>query len=283
MILLSKIANIFEELAKRHRLLPWLIVYALLLPLPFFLASLFNEYLIDLVNRICLFILLAVGLNIVKGFCGQVTVGHIGLYAIGAVTSAVLSLEPGGFGGALGFGWPVWLAIPTAVVVTAFAGLIIGLPSVRLEGAYLALATLGLGESVRIFIAVTPALGSSTGLMMIPAPSIGSFTIDSFTSYYYLVMTAAIIGIYFSFSILRSATGRAFQAIREDTIAASVNGINVVQYKLLAFVLSAVYAGLAGALFAHMPPGYLHHNNFTVIEMVEVLLLVVLGGIVSVW
>ena len=157
------------------------------------------------------------------------------------------------------------------------------LPSVRLEGAYLALATLGLGESVRIFIAVTPALGSSTGLMMIPAPSIGSFTIDSFTSYYYLVMTAAIIGIYFSFSILRSATGRAFQAIREDTIAASVNGINVVQYKLLAFVLSAVYAGLAGALFAHMPPGYLHHNNFTVIEMVTLLLMVVLGGIGNVW
>jgi branched-chain amino acid transport system permease protein len=170
-----------------------------------------------------------------------------------------------------------------AVLVTAFAGLIIGLPSVRLEGAYLALATLGLGESVRIFIAVTPALGSSTGLMMIPAPSIGSFVFDSFTSYYYLVMTAALAGIYFSFSILHSATGRAFQAIREDTIAASVNGINVVKYKLLAFVLSAIYAGLAGALFAHMPPGYLHHNNFTVIEMVTLLLMVVLGGIGNVW
>ena len=118
---------------------------------------------------------------------------------------------------------------------------------------------------------------------MIPAPSIGSFVFDSFTSYYYLVMTAAIVGIYFSFSILRSATGRAFQAIREDTIAASVNGINVVKYKLLAFVLSAIYAGLAGALFAHMPPGYLHHNNFTVIEMVTLLLMVVLGGIGNVW
>ena len=283
MIVLSKLADLFEDLAKRHRLLPWLIAYVLLLPLPFVLAGLFNEYLIDLVNRICLFILLAVGLNIVKGFCGQVTVGHIGLYAIGAVTSAVLSLEPGGFGGALGFGWPVWLSIPTAVLVTAFAGLIIGLPSVRLQGAYLALATLGLGESVRIFIAVTPALGSSTGLMMIPAPSVGSFTLDSFTSYYYIVMTAALFGIYFSFSILRSATGRAFQAIREDTTAAAVNGINVIQYKLLAFVFSAVYAGLAGALFAHMQPGYLHHNNFTVIEMVTLLLMVVLGGIGNVW
>jgi branched-chain amino acid transport system permease protein len=119
--------------------------------------------------------------------------------------------------------------------------------------------------------------------MMIPSPSIGSFVFDDFASYYYLVMTAAVLGIYFSFSILRSATGRAFQAVREDTIAASVNGINVVKYKLLAFVLSAVYAGLAGALFAHMPPGYLHHNNFTVIEMVTLLLMVVLGGIGNVW
>ncbi|MEC8342758.1 MAG: branched-chain amino acid ABC transporter permease, partial [SAR324 cluster bacterium] len=102
-------------------------------------------------------------------------------------------------------------------------------------------------------------------------------------SYYYLVMTCAIIGIYLSFAILRSSTGRAFQAIREDAIAASVAGINVPFYKLLAFVISALYAGLAGALFAHMPPGYLHHNNFTIIEMVTLLLMVVLGGIGNIW
>lgn len=270
-------------LSRVHRLLPWLLAYILLLPLPFVLTAVASEYFIDLANRACLFILLAVGLNIVKGFCGQVTVGHIGLYAIGAVTSAVLALPPDSFGETLGFGLSVWLAIPVAVMVTAFAGIIVGLPSVRLEGAYLALATLGLGESVRIMIAVTPALGSSTGIMLIPPPVIGDFVFDSFTRYYYLVMTAAIIGIYFSFSILRSATGRAFQAVREDAIAASVNGINVAKYKLLAFVLSAIYAGVAGALFAHMPPGYLHHNNFTIIEMVTLLLMVVLGGIGNVW
>lgn len=280
---LQAIHDAGTSLSKRHRLLPWLLAYIALLPLPFILAALFNQYLIDLANRACLFVLLAVGLNIVKGFCGQVTVGHIGLYAIGAVTSAVLALEPGSFGDTWGFGLPVWMAIPLAVLVTAFAGLIIGLPSVRLEGAYLALATLGLGESVRIMIAVTPQLGASTGLMLIPQPHIGTMAIDSFTEYYYLVMTAAIVGIYFSFSILRSATGRAFQAIREDTVAASVNGINVTKYKLLAFMLSAVYAGLAGALFAHMPPGFLHHNNFTIIEMVTLLLMVVLGGIGNVW
>jgi branched-chain amino acid transport system permease protein len=96
-------------------------------------------------------------------------------------------------------------------------------------------------------------------------------------------MTCAIIGIYLSFAILRSSTGRAFQAIREDAIAASVAGINVPFYKLLAVVISALYAGLAGALFAHMPPGYLHHNNFTIIEMVTLLLMVVLGGIGNIW
>ena len=132
-------------------------------------------------------------------------------------------------------------------------------------------------------IAVTPLFGSSTGLLSIPEPTIGNFVFDNYTKYYYLVMTFAMIGIYLSFSILRSATGRAFMAVREDTIAAAVHGINVAKYKLLAFVISALYAGAAGGLFAHMPPGYIHHNNFTIIEMVTLLLMVVLGGIGHIW
>ena len=272
--LLTRINNSISALTRVHRLLPWLLAYLLLLPLPILLEFGISDYYIDLANRACLFILLCVGLNIVKGFCGQVTVGHIGLYAIGAVSSALLSLN---------YGLSFWVSAPFAVLITGFAGIIVGLPSVRLEGAYLALATLGLGESVRIMIAVTPALGSSTGIMLIPAPAIGDFVFDSFERYYYLVMTAAVVGIYLSFAILRSATGRAFQAIREDPIAASVVGINVTMYKLLAFVISALYAGLGGALFAHMPPGYIHHNNFTIIEMITLLLMVVLGGIGNIW
>lgn len=272
--LLTRINNSISALTRVHRLLPWLLAYLLLLPLPKLLEFGISDYYIDLANRACLFILLCVGLNIVKGFCGQVTVGHIGLYAIGAVSSALLSLN---------YGLSFWVSAPFAVLITGFAGIIVGLPSVRLEGAYLALATLGLGESVRIMIAVTPALGSSTGIMLIPAPAIGDFVFDSFERYYYLVMTVALLGIYLSFAILRSATGRAFQAIREDPIAASVVGINVKMYKLLAFVISALYAGLGGALFAHMPPGYIHHNNFTIIEMITLLLMVVLGGIGNIW
>jgi len=272
--LLARINYSISALTRVHRLLPWLIAYLLLLPLPKLLEFSINDYYIDLANRACLFILLCVGLNIVKGFCGQVTVGHIGLYAIGAVSSALLALN---------YGLSFWVSAPLAMLIAGFAGIIVGLPSVRLEGAYLALATLGLGESVRIMIAVTPALGSSTGIMLIPAPAIGDFVFDSFERYYYLVMTVAVLGIYLSFAILRSATGRAFQAIREDPIAASVIGINVTMYKLLAFVISALYAGLGGALFAHMPPGYIHHNNFTIIEMITLLLMVVLGGIGNIW
>ena len=272
--LLARINYSISALTRVHRLLPWLLAYLLLLPLPKLLEFSINDYYIDLANRACLFILLCVGLNIVKGFCGQVTVGHIGLYAIGAVSSALLALN---------YGLSFWVSAPLAMLIAGFAGIIVGLPSVRLEGAYLALATLGLGESVRIMIAVTPALGSSTGIMLIPAPVIGDFVFDSFERYYYLVMTVALLGIYLSFAILRSATGRAFQAIREDPIAASVVGINVTMYKLLAFVISALYAGLGGALFAHMPPGYIHHNNFTIIEMITLLLMVVLGGIGNIW
>jgi len=272
--LLARINNSISALTRVHRLLPWLLAYLVLLPLPKLLEFSISDYYIDLANRACLFILLCVGLNIVKGFCGQVTVGHIGLYAIGAVSSALLALN---------YGLSFWVSAPLAMLITGFAGIIVGLPSVRLEGAYLALATLGLGESVRIMIAVTPALGSSTGIMLIPAPVIGDFVFDSFERYYYLVMTVALLGIYLSFAILRSATGRAFQAIREDPIAASVVGINVTMYKLLAFVISALYAGLGGALFAHMPPGYIHHNNFTIIEMITLLLMVVLGGIGNIW
>lgn len=271
---LERISAAIDRLSAIHRMVPWLLAFVVLLPLPYILAAVFNEYYIYLANRICVFILLCVGLNIVKGFCGQVTIGHVGLYAIGAVSSALISLH---------FGWSFWLAMPIGILFAGLAGLIVGLPSVRLEGAYLALATLGLGESVRIMIAVTPLFGSSTGLLSIPPPEIGDFVFDTFTKYYYLVMPAAMIGIYFSFSILRSATGRAFMAVREDTIAAGVHGINVTKYKLLAFVISAFYAGAAGALFAHMQPGYLHHNNFTIIEMVTLLLMVVLGGIGHVW
>ena len=250
---------------------PWLIGFAAMIPLPWLAVNDYQRFLLDL---ILINVILAVGLNIVKGFAGQVTVGHVALMAIGAYASAVLATK---------FGAPFWIALPGAMLITAVAGAIVGIPSFRLEGAYLALATLGLAESVRIFISATDYLGASVGYSDIPPPSLFGHPLNSFRSYYYVVMPLAVAGVYFSFCMLRSNIGRAFKALREDPLAAGASGINVRKYKSLAFIISALYAGCAGSLVAHMAPGFLHPNNYTIVEMVTVLLMVVLGGIGHIW
>ena len=174
----------------------WGAAFALLLALPLAIANGYQQYLLDL---IMINIVLAVGLNIVKGFAGQVNVGHVALAAIGAYTSAVLSTK---------FGLPFWFALPLATLATGLVGAIVGVPSFRLEGAYLALATLGLAESVRIFIAVTDYLGASVGYGDIPAPIIAGWRLDAYAAYYYVVMPVAVIGTYIAFSILHSDVGR---------------------------------------------------------------------------
>ncbi len=263
-----------EGLAGRigtHRAGLWTAGLLVLVALPWMA---FNDYQHFLLNIIMINIILAVGLNIVKGFAGQVTVGHIALMAIGAYTSAVLSVK---------FGVPFWVALPSAIVVTGLVGAVVGVPSFRLEGPYLALATLGFAESVRVFISATDYLGAALGFGDIPAPRIGDFVIDGHMAYYFITMPLALAGIYFSFSILSSDVGRAFRALREDPLAAAASGINVRKYKLLAFVISALYAGCAGSLFAHLAPGFLHPFSFTIVEMVTVLLMIVLGGIGHIW
>jgi branched-chain amino acid transport system permease protein len=254
-----------------HPIVPWIAAWVCLLPLPFLLANAYTQY---VVNVICINVILAVGLNIVKGFAGQVTVGHMALAAIGAYSSAVLSTK---------LGLPFWGAMPVAMLVTGLAGAIIGVPSFRLEGAYLALATLGLAEAVRIIISGTDWLGASLGYASIPPPSLGGIVLGDYRSYYYLAMPLALLGLYFSFSILSSDIGRAFKALREDPLAAAASGVNVRKYKVIAFVLSALYAGCAGSLQAHMTPGFIHPNSYTITEMITLLLMVVFGGIGHIW
>jgi branched-chain amino acid transport system permease protein len=267
----SESGGLASRIGSLHPIVPWMIAWIFLLPLPFFLMNTYTQF---VVNVICINIILAVGLNIVKGFAGQVTVGHIALAAIGAYASAVFSTK---------FGLPFWGALPAAMLVTAFAGAIVGIPSFRLEGAYLALATLGLAESVRIVISGTEWLGAGIGYEGIPPPYIGSISLGDHRSYYYIAMPLALLGLYFSFSILSSDIGRAFKALREDPLAAAASGVNVRKYKVIAFVISALYAGCAGSLQAHMSPGFLHPNSYTITEMITLLLMVVFGGIGHIW
>ncbi len=254
-----------------HPVLPWLGGIAVLSFLPLITRTAYDQYLI---NVIAINVVLAVGLNIVKGFAGQVTVGHIAVMAIGAYASAVFSVH---------LGLPFWLALPAAMGVCAGVGLLVGIPALRLEGAYLALATLGLAESVRIVISGTEWLGAAMGFEGIPPPRIGGFVMETHFRYYFVVMPIAVMGIYISFAILRSDMGRAFKAIREDQLAAAASGVHVAKFKLIAFVLSALYAGCAGSLKAHMAPGYLNPNDYSLQEMVTLLLMVIFGGIGHIW
>ena len=235
------------RLREIHPLMPWVIAALVLAPLPWLLGNTYHVY---LANFICIMILLSWGLNIVKGFCGQVTVGHVGLYAIGAYTAAVMSVN---------FGTPVLgsrsrsrSASPCSPAWSS------GPPRSGSRGAYLALVTLGLGESVRLFISATEYLGATNGFSGVPAPRIGEFRFDTYQKYYYLVMPVMLLGVFFSFQILRSRLGRAFMAVREDPVAAAASGVNVRRHKMIAFMISAAYAGFAGALYAHMIPGYLN-------------------------
>jgi branched-chain amino acid transport system permease protein len=249
----------------------WGAAFVALLALP---LAVFNGYQQYLLNLIMINIVLAVGLNIVKGFAGQVNVGHVALAAIGAYSSAVLSTK---------FGISFWFALPLATIATGLVGAIVGVPSFRLEGAYLALATLGLAESVRMFIGVTDYLGASVGFGGIPPPIIGGWRLDGYAAYYYVVMPIAVVGTYVATSILRSDIGRSFKAIREDPLAASASGIDLRKYKLLAFVVSALYAGCAGSLAAHMSPGFIHPDDYNLTRMVTVILMVVTGGLGHIW
>ena len=247
----------FKEIIRQYPFVGFIIAFFILMAVPsIFFTDIYQSHLATL---ICINIIVAAGLNIVKGYCGQVTVGHVGLYAVGSYTAGCMFLY-------LGSG--LWITLPAAIIVTALFGVVMGVPSLRLEGPYLALATLGGGEAIRLFIENGEFFGSTYGISSISQPVIFGVPFDTPDKYYFIAMPIMLVAIYFSFSVLKSSVGRAFMAIREDQISAAASGINVKKYKLLAFILSAMFAGAAGAVYAHFPPGYIHPNNYTVIEMV---------------
>ena len=262
----------FKEIIRQYPFVGFIIAFFILMAIPsIFFTDIYQSHLATL---ICINIIVAAGLNIVKGYCGQVTVGHVGLYAVGSYTAGCMFLY-------LGSG--LWITLPAAIIVTALFGIVMGVPSLRLEGPYLALATLGGGEAIRLFIENGEFFGSTYGISSISQPVIFGVPFDTPDKYYFIAMPIMLIAVYFSFSVLKSSVGRAFMAIREDQISAAASGINVKKYKLLAFILSAMFAGAAGAVYAHFPPGYIHPNNYTVIEMVTFLAMVVFGGLGHLW
>ncbi len=258
-------------------------------------AGLGNAWLRTL-NFALLYIMLALGLNIVVGFAGLLDMGYIAFYAVGAYLYALLasphlgnafpSLFPGGLH------WPVWAIIPLGAGVAGLFGLLLGAPTLRLRGDYLAIVTLGFGEIIRIFMnnlsAPINITNGPQGISSIDPFHLGDLTLakpiavaglelPSLHAYYYLFLALALAIIFITVRLEDSRIGRAWVAIREDEVAAKACGINTRNIKLLAFAMGATFGGVAGGLFASFQ-GFVSPESFGLMESVMVLCMVVLGG-----
>jgi len=234
-------------------------------------------YVLYLVSLALIYAIVAIGLGILIGHTGQISLGHAGFFAIGAYASALLTLR---------LGLPFVVAVLVAGSVSAAIGFLLGLPALRLSGPYLAVATLGFGLAIpQLVVWQGSWTGGSSGLHGLPLASLplGAFTIVFRTDqdYYYLAAAVLILLTIFARNVVTSHTGRAFVAIRDSEIAARAMGVDLVRYKTTAFALSALYAGIAGGLYAHLLHG-ISPEDFTVLLSVDFLTMIVLGGLGSV-
>ena len=210
---------------------------------------------------ICINVILAVSLNLITGFTGQFSIGHAGFMAVGAYLSAVMTVK---------LGLPYIVGILAGAAGAAILGFAIGLPTLRLKGDYLAIATLGLGEIIRITILNIPYVGGASGLMGIPRYT--TFT------WAFLLMVVTVL---FIKNFINSSHGRACISIRENEIAAEAMGVDTTKYKVVAFTIGATFAGVAGGLFSHY--FYIAHPaSFTFMKSFDILTMVVLGGMGSI-
>lgn len=228
-----------------------------------------NPYILRIIIILFIYSIMAVSLNLIMGLTGLLSISHAAFFGIGAYTSALLSLR---------IGLSFWLCLPAAAIVSALFALMIGFPVLRLKGHYLALATLAFNEIVKLVIYNWDGLTrGASGLPNIPPPRIFSFQFTSQLSYYYLtffflLLTVALIG-----RIFYSDFGRALRSLKEDEVISQALGIEVMQYKVLAFLIGGLFAGLAGSLYAH-------YNTFVsaqitdVFESVLIIVMVFIGG-----
>jgi branched-chain amino acid transport system permease protein len=247
-----------------RRNLPLLAVLLLLWPLGLGLGRVLNGYYLQITVLIGINVILAASLNLINGVTGQFSLGHAGFLAVGAYVSAFTSLALG-----LTSSLELPLALLAGGLAAALAGLAVGIPTLRLRGDYLAIATLGFGEIIRVIILNTEAVGGARGLGGIP-------TLAGFGA----VFGCAVLCVVALWRLVYSPRGSAFFAIREDEVAAAAMGIDTTRYKILAFTIGAFWAGVAGGLLAHFI-GYLHTNSFTFLRSVEIVVMVVLGGLGS--
>lgn len=260
------------------RLLGPLAAIVVLVALHSTLPQLMNPYHFQVLTLIGINIVLAVSLNLVNGFTGQFSIGHAGFMAVGAYASAVFSMQLGPrmlpslamLPLPVAQGVVLLFALVAGGLMAAAAGWLVGLPSLRLRGDYLAIVTLGFGEIIRVVILNLESVGGARGLSGIP----------TYANFFWVFGTVIVV-IALAANLARSTHGRALFAIRDDEVAAEALGVDTTQYKVVAFVLGAFFAGVAGGLFAHFL-SYLNPSSFTFLKSIEVIAMVVLGGMGSI-
>lgn len=266
--------NYYEdiELFKSNTILVWSILFLIFLAvLPWFILKYHLLGLsVYIVNLITVHAIVAVGLNILVGYTGQISLGHAGFFAIGAFTAVILVSN---------WSLPLYLALPIAGFLSSAFGFILGLPALRLKGPYLAIATLGFGMTITTVIKHMEFFGGRMGLQ---APKLELFgTPMKDIHFYYLIMFIAAIMVIGAVKLIKTRVGRAFIAIRDSDIAAEAMGVNLTYYKTLAFAVSAFYTGIAGGLYAFIL-GFINPESFHLIMSITFLAMVVVGGLGSI-
>jgi branched-chain amino acid transport system permease protein len=242
------------------------LLFAVLLAAPWWAS----EYMLTQLHFIGIYAIVGLGLMLLVGFTGQISLGHSAFLAVGAYTEALLQAA----------GWPFWLTLPAAALLSAAVGIVVGLPALRLKGIYLAIATLAFGVIVEEIAARWESLtGGNSGLHLKPIELLGR-KFDGDADFYYLVLALTTLAVVALANLLRSPTGRAFVAIRDSEISAACLGVNLARYKTMSFALSAALTGVGGALYAHKVT-FISPEQFTLLVSIELVTIVILGGVGS--
>jgi branched-chain amino acid transport system permease protein len=283
----------------KNKLVVFLIAAVALMVLPF-IAQAAGNFWVRMIDFALLYVLLALGLNIVVGYAGLLDLGYVAFYAVGAYMFGLLAsphlVETFPMMKALfphGLHTPVWVVIPLGAAIAGFAGVMLGAPTLKLRGDYLAIVTLGFGEIIRVFLnnldQPVNITNGPKGMQQIdsikmlgvdlgkPGELFG-FEMSSVTKYYYLFLALVVVSVIICYRLERSRIGRAWMAIREDEIAAKAMGINTRNLKLLAFGMGATFGGVSGVMFATFQ-GFISPESFSLQESVMIVAMVVLGGI----
>lgn len=229
------------------------------------------NYYVYMANYMAINVIVAIGLNLLVGYTGQISLGHAGFFAIGAYGTVTLMTL---------VGFPFWLALPVSALIAAGFGLLIGFPALRLEGPYLTIATLGFGMTITLVIGKIDLFGGRTGLHT-PPLAIGGWHINTDRDFYFLLIGCTVFLAIFARNLVKTKIGRAFIAIRDADVAAETMGVNLVFYKTLSFAISAFYTGIAGGLFAFVLR-FIEPELFGLVLSITFLAYIVVGGLGSI-